>query len=148
MAEIWGAAIAVGGAVLSAQAAKKKAKQDKKDAQETNAIATADEAKYSGILSQFNADQDYYYSQLARSNKQRGLAQYKQFSQMSKIDPSYTDTSGGIVVPTRPDIQEYKGIKEEIDPNANMPHKKGVGLSGTIGKVDPIGGKLLKGLGL
>lgn len=34
MAEIWGAAIMVGGAVLSSQAAKKKAKQDKADNKE------------------------------------------------------------------------------------------------------------------
>ena len=144
MAEVWGAAIAVAGTVYSAQAAKKKAKQDKKDAIEANTINTVESAKYSGILSAFNADQDYYYTQKQRQNKERGLEQFKTFSQMNKIDPTYTNTSGGIVVPERPDILQYEGIKEEVDPNANMPQTKKGG--GIMSKIDPLGSKVLGGL--
>lgn len=109
MAEIWGAAIMVVGAVASSQAAKKKAKQDKKDTQEL----TLEGAKYNAMTSQFEADTDYYYNQLNRQNKQRGLAEFRKFNTMQKIDPNYTQTQTGIVVPEKPDAEEVFAPPEE-----------------------------------
>lgn len=103
MAEIWGAAIAVGGAVMSAQAAKKKAAQDKKD----NLELTREGAKYNAMASQFDAEQQYYYDQLGRQNKERGLTQFRKFSTMQNIDPNYTNDIGGIVLPNKPDAEKY-----------------------------------------
>lgn len=104
MAEIWGAAIAVGGAVISASA---KAKQDDKNASRDAAnarAATRDEAKYSSILSQFENQQAYYYNQLNRQNKQRGLAEFRKFNNVASYAPGYTqDVNTGIVVPDAPD---------------------------------------------
>lgn len=122
MAEIWGAAIMVVGAVASSQAAKKKAKQDKKDAQELTLAG----AKYNAMTSQFEADTDYYYSQLNRQNKQRGLAEFRKFNNMSKIDPGYTQTQTGIILPEKPNAEEV--FAEPVDTSTPKKKKKLTGL--------------------
>lgn len=104
MAEIWGAAIAAGGAIISGVAASKKAKDDRKAASEDRKAATKEEALYSSILSQFEAEQDDYYSQLSRQRKQRGLDQFRSFNTVSSFAPEYAGDSSRIVVPERPDI--------------------------------------------
>lgn len=102
MAEIWGAAIAVGGSLISGYASQKKAKEERKE----DRVDTREQAKFSGILSQFEKEQDYYYNQLNRANRQRGLDQFKSFSGMTRIDPNYVDTSQRIVVPDKPDLNK------------------------------------------
>lgn len=135
MAEIWGAAIMVVGSVASAQAAKKKEAAARKE----NRVDTKQEAKYSALLSQFEREQDYYYNQLEKQEKSRGLDQFKKFSGMSRIDPTYVNTSGGIVLPDKPDINKLF----PDDPVVQKKKKKKGGLRGFISKVDPLGSKLI-----
>ena len=122
MAEIWGAAIAAGGAILGGVAQSKKAKQDKADAK----IATRDEAKYAGIMSKFEADQDYYFQQKNRQNTERGLDQFRAYNTIGQANDSR------IVVPDRPDINTYLPA---LPPP--KPKKKKKGLLGKI--TDPLG---------
>ncbi len=140
MAEIWGAAIAVGGAVVSGIAAEKKAKNDRKNANEDRRAATKEEAQYGSVISRFDAEQEDYFNQLNRSRKQRGLDQFRQFSTMNQIAPNYTETNR-IVVPNRPDVNAI--INEVVPPET--PQVKGKGKS-TWEKIDPIGSKIIKGL--
>lgn len=114
MAEIWGAAIMVGGSIISGMAASKKAKADQKfaskearaaDERDSMEARLSDErqAKYQAILGQFNKDSDYYYSQKTRENKQRGLAQFRQFSTVNQFAPKFVGGDNQIVVPEKPD---------------------------------------------
>lgn len=103
MAEIWGAAFLVGGTVLSGMAADKQAKEDRKQ----NRIDTKQAAKYEGLLSQFDKEQNYYYQQLEKQEKMRGLDQFKHFNTMSRIDPTYVNTNpAGPVLPDKPNIDK------------------------------------------
>lgn len=122
MAEIWGAAIAAGGAILGGVAQSKKAKQDKADAK----IATRDEAMYAGIMSKFEADQDYYFDRLAKKNTERGLDQFRAYNTQGQPNDAR------IVVPDRPDINTYLPALP-----APKPKKKKKGLLGKIS--DPLG---------
>jgi hypothetical protein len=97
MAEIWGAAIAAGGAILGGVAQSKKAKEDKKDAK----LATRDEAMYAGIMSKFEADQNYYFDRLNKKNTERGLDQFRAYNTIGNPNENR------IVVPDRPDINTY-----------------------------------------
>lgn len=101
MAEIWGAAIAAGGALLSSYSSSKQADKDKKDAEKSRIAATRDEALYGGIMSKFEADQDYYYEQKKRQNTERGLDQFRAYNTVGNPNTSR------IVVPDRPDINTY-----------------------------------------
>lgn len=102
MAEIWGAAIMVGGGIIAGIGAEKKDKADKAFAK----AQTKDEARYSAILSQFEKDQDYYLSQKMRADKKRGLDEFRKFSTVSQFAPGYTNTNAGPVVPQRPDADQ------------------------------------------
>lgn len=105
MAEIWGAAIAVGGSLISGYANKKSADQAADKAAANAKAATRDEALYSGLLSQFQMGEEYRYQQINRQNKQRGLAEFRKFNNMQAIAPNYTqDINTGIVVPDKQDI--------------------------------------------
>lgn len=105
MAEIWGAAIAVGGAVISGVAAQKKAKEDRKNANADRQAATRESTLYDGVLSSFEREQEDYYNQLNRQRKQRGLDTFRQFSTLNQFAPNYTPpVQQEIVVPQRPDI--------------------------------------------
>lgn len=101
MAEIWGAAIAAGGALLSAYSSNKQKEKDKKDAAKERVAATKDEALYTGLLSQFEAEQGYYYDQKKRQNTERGLDQFRAYNTVGNPNTSR------IVVPDRPDINTY-----------------------------------------
>lgn len=103
MAEIWGAAIMVGGAVVSGMAQEKKAKAERKAAREDAKAANREEAQYSAVLSQFEREQEDYYEQLSRQRKQRGLDQFRQFSTVRSFAPNYAD-SQRIQLPGKPDI--------------------------------------------
>lgn len=104
MAEIWGAAIAVGGSIISGMAASKKAKQDRENAKEDTKEMTENDARFGAIASQFNAEQDYYYEQLKRKNKQRGLDQFRQFSTVNQFAPNFVGGNNTITLPAKPDI--------------------------------------------
>ena len=121
MAEIWGAAIAAGGAILGGVAQSKKAKQDKADAK----IATRDEAMYAGIMSKFEADQDYYFDRLNKKNTERGLDQFRAYNTAGNPNENR------IVVPDRPDINTYLPA---------VPVKTKKKKKGLLGKIsDPLG---------
>lgn len=135
MAEIWGAAIMVGGAIMSAQAEKKKQKAANKE----NRAATREEAKYQGLLSQFEHEQDYYYEQLGKQEKMRGLDEFKKFHTVREIDPSYVNTNTGPIVPEKPDINKYFPEEKKV----KKKKKKRGGLRGFIDKYDPLGSKLI-----
>ena len=113
----------------------KKAKQDKKDAK----AATRDEAMYAGILSKFEADQDYYFQQKNRQNTERGLDQFRAYNTIGQANDSR------IVVPDRPDINTYlpalptpkkkkkRGLFDKITDPAGI-------FGGDAGKIaDPLG---------
>lgn len=138
MAEIWASAA---GAVITGYAASKKAKSDRKAAKEDRKEMTRDDAKYSSILSRFEAEQEDYYNQLNRQRKQRGLAQFRQFSTVNQFAPQYLGDNTEIVVPERPDINK---IMDEVDPQEN-PVQRAKGKS-TLEKIDPLGSKLIKKL--
>ncbi len=93
-----GAAVAVVGSYAKSQQDKQAGNKSVKD----QLKMTSAEAQLQRENSQFDAEQNYYYQQLNRQSKQRGLAQYRQFSQMKQIDPNYRDTSTGIVLPNQP----------------------------------------------
>lgn len=134
MAEIWGAAIMVGGAVMSAQAAKKKDAKDRKE----NRVDSKNAAKYEGVLSQFNAEQDYYYQQKQRQETMRGLDEFKKFSGMNRIDPNYVNQNTGPVMPEKPDLMK---MLDAVDPPKVAGSKNG---KSTLEKLDPLGQKILK----
>lgn len=103
MAEIWGAAIMVGGALVSGYASQKEAKDKRKN----DRIDTKDAAKYEAMLSQFDAEQAHYYDQLQKRETIRGLDEFKKFSGMGRIDPAYVNTNQGPVLPAKPVAQTY-----------------------------------------
>lgn len=122
MAEIWGAAIAAGGAILGGVAQSKKAKEDRKNSK----VDERDAAMYSGILSKFEADQDYYFDRLNKKNTERGLDQFRAYNTVGNPNENR------IVVPDRPDINTYLPA---LPPP--KPRKKKKGLLGKI--TDPLG---------
>lgn len=143
MAEIWGAAIAVGGAVISGYAQSKEKKADRKAAASEARAATKDEAKWSAVLSRFEKQQDYYYNQLNRQNKERGLAEFRKFSSMGSFAPEYQQTNTGVVLPQQTDINQ---VEQQVAPTAQKTGGGGSGGKGLLEKIDPLGSKLLKKL--
>ena len=144
MAEIWGAAIAVGGAVVSGVAANKKAKEDRKNANEDRKVGTRDEALYSGILSGFERQQEDYYNQLNRSRKQRGLDTFRQFSTVNQFAPEFRDTSPGVVVPEQISIAntiDKAVLEDQANQKAAQPQSEGGKKKSSLVKkiVDPLG---------
>ena len=103
MAEIWGAAILVGGSILSGMGASKKDKKDKEFAASEARLSDEREAKYSAILAQFNKESDYYYKQKDRKAKQRGLDQFRQFSTVNQFAPNFVGGNNTITLPEKPD---------------------------------------------
>ena len=136
MAEIWkAAAIQVGGSLISGIASSKKAKAERKAAKEDRKEMTRDEAKYSSILSRFEAEQEDYYNQLNRQRKQRGLAQFRQFSTVNQFAPQYLGDNTEIMLPERPDFNK---IMDEVDPQkapTQGAKKSGSLLGKVLGKI-------------
>lgn len=60
------------------------------------------EGKVGRENSQFNAEQEYYYRQLARQEAKRGLDQFRKFSTVANYAPQYRDTNPGPILPTKP----------------------------------------------
>ena len=106
MGEVWVAAVAtVAAGAIPGYGQQKKAKEDRKNANEDRRAATREEALYGGVLSQFEREQDDYYNQLNRQRKQRGLDTFKQFSTLNQFAPNYTPAAQQeIVVPDKPNI--------------------------------------------
>lgn len=145
MGEIWGAAIAVGGSIINGIAASKKAKQDRENAKEDTKEMTENDARFGAIASQFNAEQDYYYEQLKRKNKQRGLDQFRQFSTVNQFAPNFVGGNTTITLPAKPDINAL--IKANAPPAATTttaatPEKKSTAKK-LFGIIDPGLSKLL-----
>ena len=146
MAEIWGAAIAVGGAVISGYAKSKQEKAARKNANSDAKAANKDEAKWSSLVSAFEKEQDYRYDQLARQNKQRGLDEFRKFNTVNQFAPEYSQTYQGIQVPeskTMSDLEAEYNKDEAI----NNPQGSNGGKSGgkhildkinPLGKIDPV----------
>lgn len=111
MAEIWGAAlVTVAGGVIAGKAAEKKDKGDKAHDKEM----TRESARWNAALSEFEAQQADYYSQLQRQRKQRGLDNFRQFSQVGRFAPQYQQASEGIVLPNQPSAEEtFKEPEQE-----------------------------------
>lgn len=146
MAEIWGAAIAVGGAVISGYAKSKQEKEARNNAKSDAKVANRDEAKWSSLVSAFEKEQDYRYDQLARQNKQRGLDEFRKFNTVNQFAPEYSQTYQGIQVPeskTMSDLEAEYNKDEAI----NNPQGSNGGKSGgkhildkinPLGKIDPV----------
>ncbi len=137
--EAWvaAAAITAGGALVSSYAAGEQAKKDKKDAAKERRLATKEEAQYGAALSQFEKEQDYYYNQLERQNKQRGLDQFRSFSNLQSYAPQYAGDTARVVVPTAPDINSIIAKAAPTEQPAQQTTKKG---RSTVSKVlDPLG---------
>ena len=148
MAEAWAAAAAItaGGALIGGIAKSKAEKDAQKQASKDAKAANKDEAKWSSLVSAFEKEQDYRYEQMARQNKQRGLAEFRKFNTVNQFAPEYTQTNGDIVVPetkTMSDLEAEYNKDEAI----NNPQGSGGGKSGgkhildkinPLGKIDPV----------
>jgi hypothetical protein len=105
-------AAAVG--LLGSFASSKAAEADKKDSQKHDFAMTGEEAKNARLNSMFDKEQDYYYQQLDRANKQRGMDLFRERSTITQWDPEHIDPNPRIVVPERPIYNEgmYKYVPE------------------------------------
>lgn len=148
MAEIWGAAIAVGGAVIGGIAKSKQAKEDRKNANADSKAASKDEAKWGSILSQFENEQEYMYEQKRRQNKQRGLDEFRKFNSLGDFAPEYTQTNGPIVVPEGSSVAKiedaYNKEQAAIDAANSTGNGGGGGGKSLLDKLDPLGAKIGK----
>lgn len=112
------AAVAVVGSYAKSQQDKKAAKNAKKDSQEM----TMAEAKLARQNSQFDAEQEYYYQQLEKKEKSRGLDEFRKFSTVQNYAPDYTNTNPGPVVPTKPGFDQ--GVYADPVEIPGVPKKK------------------------
>lgn len=106
--------VALAGAVISGIGAAKAKKGDR-----AAATAMTDlESRNAMRLSSFQAKQDYYYKQMDKKEAERGLDQFKQFSNLQTIAPDYVNTDPGIVVPDMPmppvEPEKYKKKKKDM----------------------------------
>ena len=109
----WAAVVTVGGSILSGIGASKKDKKNKAFASSEARLSDERQAKYEAILSQFNKESDWYYNQLSRKNKQRGLDQFRQFSTVNQFAPNFIGGNNTITLPEKPDamaaVQKVSG---------------------------------------
>ena len=103
MAEIWGAAIMMGGALIGGMGKQKEKEADQK----FQAGQTREEAINALKSSEFNAAQDYYYERLGKQNQQRGMNEFRKFSTVRQFNPSYSDSTTDIVLPNKPNYKDY-----------------------------------------
>lgn len=95
--------ISAAGAALSFFSSNKKAKEDKKATKEQTLM----EISGARQNSQFDAEQAYYYQQLGREEKMRGLDEFRKFSTVQSFAPGYTNTNPNpIVIPTKPEYNQ------------------------------------------
>lgn len=94
--------VAAAGAALSFISANNKSKQDTKDRKEMSATG----AMYDRENTQFDKELDYYYTQLDRQDKMRGLDEFRKFSTVKNYMPNYHDDNPDVVVPEKPVFNE------------------------------------------
>ncbi len=106
-------AVAILGSVAKSQQDKAAAKKKKSDDTEMTAMG----AYLNRLNSQFDAEQDYYYTQLDRQAKSRGLDEFRKFSTVKNFAPDYQNSNKGPVLPARPIAGEgmYK-VPEVVEP--------------------------------
>ncbi len=99
MTEVWVGAIgAVVAGVGSSMAAKEGAKGEVKHTKLSSRLARQN--------SQFEAQQDYYYKQLEKKEKSRGLSEFRKFSTVHNYTPNYVDENTGPILPERPEFNK------------------------------------------
>lgn len=102
MGEVWiGAAVTVVGGYVAGRARKKEKEGDQAFEKEM----VRESARWNAALSAFEKEQEDYYNQLNRQRKERGLENFRQFSTVKTFAPGYTQSSGGIVVPDKPNAE-------------------------------------------
>ena len=138
MAEIWGAAIVVGGSIISGIASEKKAKSDQKHSDKMTELdyeKTAQQTGYEAALQDFYKQKDDY-------DKQRGLDLFRNFSTIQNFSPDSAKYDGILTAPVMPQYKDY-----QVTPDAPASSGGGGGSGGTIiEKLDPLGSKLFGGL--
>jgi hypothetical protein len=132
MAEIWGAAIMVVGAVASSQAAKKKAAAERKANKEDSSEMTVEGARINAQTTGYEAALEDYYNQKNRYEQQRGLDQFRQFSSMGDFAPGVEDSGGRVVMPTAPDYNSFEPTNPDETETANDQQKKKKKLTGLL----------------
>jgi hypothetical protein len=95
--------LALAGGVLKSFGASSAAKKDAK----TRGVAaeyargTADRAAI-----EFKNASDYYYQQLGKQEKMRGLDEFRKFSTVTNFAPTYVNTNTGPQVPVMPNYND------------------------------------------
>lgn len=135
MAEIWGAAIVVGGTLISSYAKSKQADKDKKDAKDM----TEEDYRRTAQQSGYEAALDNYYNEKQRFEKQRGLDQFRQFSTMGQFAPGVNDQGGRVTMPVMPN---YNSFAPTV-PGEETTTGGGGNSKGPLSKIDPLGSKLI-----
>jgi hypothetical protein len=145
------AVVGVVGAIGSAEAAKK----NQQNANKAQAGLTESEAKWQRENSMFDAQQQYYYQQLDKQEKMRGLDQFRKFSTVSNYTPDFHDDNPGPIVPDQPmfdrGIYDTKRAPSGIQTGGSAQlHQGGSGgsggLLGILSQADPISGALTSNL--
>lgn len=119
MAEIWGAAIAVGGSLLSGAAASKKDKADKKH----EAAMTKEESALAAQRMGYEKALENYYTDEDRYQKQRGLDEFRKFATIGRYAPGYSDADARVAQPVMPTYGQFANKVDEDDKNKTTPTK-------------------------
>jgi len=136
MAEIWGAAIMVVGAVASGVAAEKK----EKAALKNQKAMTREEAILAARGEGYTRALDQYYMEKGRFETQRGLDEFRKFDTAQNYMPGYSDDAARVKDPVAPSLDTFF----PADPaKAKKKKKKKGGFRGFIDKYDPLGSKLI-----
>lgn len=102
--------IAVGGAAVSAVAGWAGG-QSKKRAEKRafkNQMKMLKEEQRLGLqTSAFESAQDYYYQQLEKKERQRGMDEFRKFNTVQEFSPGYTNQNTGPVLPEKPNTGDY-----------------------------------------
>jgi hypothetical protein len=138
MAEIWGAALIVGGGIIAGIGAEKKDKSDKKFSQQM----TKEEAQLNAQQTGYEAALEDFYKQKDRYETQRGLDQFRQFSTMGQFAPGVDDQGGRVAAPVTPQYNTFAPTQ----PQQGTTPTGGGGGKSLMEKIDPLGSKIIGGL--
>lgn len=136
MAEIWGAAIMVVGAVAGGIAAEKK----EKAALKNQKAMTREEAILSARGEGYSKALDEFYREKGRFETQRGLDEFRKFDTAQNYMPGYSDDAARIKEPVAPSLETFF---PSDPPKQKKKKKKKGGFRGFIDKYDPLGSKLI-----
>lgn len=98
--------IAAGAAILGSLGSSGAEKKAQKKANEFELKKIGLEGTISRENSQFDAEQNYYYKQLDRQGKKRGLDQFRQFSTVKNFTPNYVANDPQIATPVKPTFNQ------------------------------------------